>query len=285
MRNFHIGLGPQNSRERRCDNNLQGQFDDPVQGAAGNSFFVAALFSVFWADPSIINRQTRANVMGIRDEKRRTLQVRFHDKGGHNNAHSATVDVNYEIPVNNSSNEPVYCRSSDGCEIWPSLYEKAFAKWVTGTNNEHPDITQTHSGDPIKAMAQINGREPHYYFTHRHAAHDLVGVVRACSVNNKTISPMAAFTHATGQCYRGANLVANHAYSVLGWTNMGEKQYIVLRNPWGVTEPCGLTAYPGLLDRVEPELWRPAELLDQAGVLAIEAQAFKEYFSCIGVAK
>lgn len=265
-------------------NYMNKKFDDPVQGASSNSWLIAAIFSVFWADPSAINRCTRASGHPSRDEKR-VLSIKFHDKGGENNGHTATVDVNYEIPINNSDNEPMYCRSSDGCEIWPSLYEKAFAKWITGANSDRPDITQTHNGDPVKAMAQINGKDPQYYCTEQHPAHELVGLVRSCCVNFKTIQPMTAWTHACGNMFRGSNLVANHAYSVLGWTGRGQDQYIILRNPWGVTEPVGLTSYPGLVDRVESEFWRPASLLDCGGVMALEASAFKQYFAYIGVAK
>jgi hypothetical protein len=265
------------------------QFDDPIQGALGNSWLISAIFSVFWSDPSAINRGTRSLERSWpgkdRDEKKRVLAIKFYDKGGENNAPTATVEVNYEIPINNSNNEPVYCRASDGCDIWPSLYEKAFAKWMTKSSSDHPDITQLYSGDPIKAMAQITDREPQYYLTDRHSASELVGLVRFCSVNFKTINPMCVYTHASGNRYRGSNLVANHAYSVLGWTSTGQHQHIIIRNPWGVTEPTGLTSYPGILDRVEPEFWRPASLVDFGGVLAVEASVFKEYFACIGIAK
>lgn len=196
----------------------------------------------------------------------------------------------------------MYCRSSDGLAIWPALYEKAFAKWIRGSQTglsswkavsregqqEHVDMTELFQGDPVKAMAQINGREPEYYMTDKHEASDLVGLVRRCSVNRRTICPMVAWTHACdGGRYRGCNLVANHAYSVLGWSSVGqgEKQYIIVRNPWGVTEPQGLTSYAGVLTRVEPEYWRPASLLDREGVMAIEVGAFKEYFQCLGVTK
>ncbi|KAI0538632.1 hypothetical protein GGR58DRAFT_467457 [Xylaria digitata] len=278
------------------------KFDDPIQGATANSWFVAALFSVYWADPSIINRHTNMQTHhfhGGEGRQQQRFSVKFHDKGGRNNNSTQTVEVDYRIPVNNSSEEFVYCRSSDGLALWPALYEKAFAEWISGGNNnnhpnrrgesgEHVDITQTHHGDPVKAMAQINGREPTYYFTAKHEAHDLVGVVRACSVNHRTICPMVAFTYASDRkTYRGCNLVANHAYSVLGWSSVGQrdKQYIIIRNPWGVTEPQGLTSYPGILTRVEPEYWRPASLLDREGVMAVEVGAFKEYFACMGVAE
>ncbi|KAK6222722.1 hypothetical protein LQW54_000903 [Pestalotiopsis sp. IQ-011] len=291
-------LGYHNSMfEANGDCNHVGRFDDPVQGATSNSWLIAAIFSVFWADPSQIQRASRKmprrhegnnNDRNMHDEDLNSghkLQIKFHNKGGRNNADTRVVEVDYEVPINKSSNDPIYCRASGENDIWPALYEKAFAKWITRTNSERPDITQTQHGDPIKAMAQINGREPHYFFTERHQAHEILGVVRHNSVNFKTICPMAAFTHASGYMYRGSNLVANHAYSVLGWTNHGERQYVILRNPWGVTEPMGLTAYPGLIDRVEPAFWRPACLLDHEGVLAVEAHAFREYFACIGVAK
>jgi len=294
---------------------------------------------------------------GSSDEERRRQQhfrVKFHDKGGRNNNRTMTVEVDYHIPVNNSSEDPVYCRASDGKALWPSLYEKAFAKWIANGNNggddddegstskspnnnnnfnrevagymnalrnmqvamggERVDITQTHHGDPVKAMAQINGREPQYYFTSSHSGRDLVGLVRGCSVNQRTICPMVAWTHATAKnnnnnnggdeqrgqrqgqgqgqrggenIYRGCDLVANHAYSVLGWCSVGQgdKQYIVVRNPWGVSEPHGITSYPGILTRLESEFWRPAALLDREGVMAVEVAAFKEYFACMGIAK
>ncbi|KAI0544920.1 hypothetical protein F4679DRAFT_505364 [Xylaria curta] len=288
------------------------KFDDPIQGATANSWFVAALFSVYWADPAIINR-TMESPMRMRDpnnnedREQNRFRVKFHDKGGRNNNSTQTVEVDYRVPVNNSSEDFVYCRSSDGMALWPSLYEKAFAKWITSGNNDdsprrkdsgrlkvassssqHVDITQLHHGDPVKAMAQINGREPEYYFTDKREASDLVGLVRACSVNHRTICPMVAWTYATDRgTYRGCNLVANHAYSVLGWSSVGQgdKQYIIIRNPWGTTEPHGLTSYPGILTRVEPEYWRPASLLDREGVMAVEVGAFKEYFACMGIAK
>lgn len=269
------------------------QFDDPEQGASTNSWLIAAIFSVFWADPSCINRATRMHPhdeqMEDGDNKQRrnshTLKVRFFDKGGHNNNKTETVEVNYEIPITNSDNEPIYARASDRTDIWPSLYEKAFAKWISNGDSERPDITVTHSGDPVKAMAQINGREPEYFRCETHEPYDLLSVVRQNCVNNRTINPMVAWTHATGSHFRGSNLVANHAYSICGYAIVGDRQYIVLRNPFGVTEPEGLTSYPGLLNRMDPKIWKPAEMMDQGGLFALETRSFKEVFQYMGVAK
>lgn len=274
---FQIGQGREMSRS----------FDDPIQGAASNSWFVAALFSVFWSDPSAINRSTQ--IHHHEERQNRKFSVRFHDKGGRQNNKTETINVNYQLPVNNSDNEPIYCRSSGGTDIWPGLYEKAFAKWTIGdksvNRSEQPDLTQLHAGDPIKAMAQINNREPFYFECEKHSAQDLLGLVRAHSLNYKTINPMTAFTYATGNHFNGANVVANHAYSVLGYCILGHHQYIVLRNPWGVTEPEGINSYFGLLGRLDPETWSPAVLLDHGGLFALDSESFKQAFSHIGVAK
>lgn len=117
--NFRIGDG-----RRRA----QQYFDDPEQGATANSWLIAALFSVFWADPARINRATRVHPHNESAEgggraNQHMLRVRLHDKGGNNNNRTETVEVNYEIPVTNSNSEPVYARASDRTDIWPCLCE------------------------------------------------------------------------------------------------------------------------------------------------------------------
>ncbi|KAK5634710.1 hypothetical protein RRF57_010423 [Xylaria bambusicola] len=65
------------------------KFDDPIQGAMGNSWFVAALFSVFWADPAMINRNTNLHHHMMRvdfEDHENRFRVKFHDKGGRNNS-------------------------------------------------------------------------------------------------------------------------------------------------------------------------------------------------------
>ncbi|KAK9771970.1 putative Calpain catalytic domain-containing protein [Seiridium cardinale] len=285
---LHLGPRDYNGMNVFADSAHVRRYNGPVQGATSNSWFVAAVFSAFWSDPTIIHQVFRGDgLKPIRDSEGNLQPLRhlikFFDKGGRNNAETRIVEVDYEVPINKTSNEPVYCRAAGGTDYWPALYEKAFAMWITRSDSDRPDITQTAHGDPVKAMAQIDGREPQYYFTENHD--DVIRLVRYYSVNFKTISPMCAFTYASGNMFRGSNLVANHAYSVLGWSNYGDRQYIVVRNPWGVTEPRGLTSYPGLIDRVEPSFWPPASLLDGDGVLAIEARCFREYFACIGRTK
>ncbi|KAH6866040.1 hypothetical protein B0T10DRAFT_82640 [Thelonectria olida] len=88
---------------------------------------------------------------------------------------------------------------------------------------------------------------------------------------------MVAWTYATGNNFRVRNIVANHVYSILGYTILGDKQYVVLRNPSGVTEPIGLNSYPGLLERLGPQLWHPASLPDHGGLFAMDMEQFKHF--------
>jgi Calpain family cysteine protease len=152
-------------------------------------------------------------------------------------------------------------------------------------SGDAPDITQTAWGDPAKPAAQITGKTPYYYNTDSRTAEELYIVVRSHSVSYKTLAPMTAWTFASGPSYDGTNVVANHAYTVLGWAWQNSKQHIVLRNPWGLTEPAGMNTYQGLLSFFDDSFWRPINTIGDDGVFALEAPAFKYYFACLGVAK
>jgi hypothetical protein len=300
-------------------------FSNPVQGATNNSWLIAALMSVAWSDPAVIKHCTRRSTSSSDSDdndndndccyyRRKTeecsLSVKFYSKGGDKDASTATVTVNCELPTNNSSSLLMYCRPSSmnymyysrlqswSGEMWPALYEKAFAKWLIESKSssstvssstssaEHPDLTQTSHGDPVKAMAQLTDKEPQYFNTSHRRGANLLGLVRTHCFNQRTIYPTVAWTHPSGDKFRGCTLVGNMAYSVLGWAAPQErKQYIVLRHPWGVTEPEGMTSYPGVVSWVDAKFWPPIELVDRRGVFAIETGPFKEYFAGMGVAK
>lgn len=317
-------------------------FSNPVQGAIPNSWLVAAMMSVSWSDPSVIKHcsgsassSSSNSYSNSYKDSDCSLSIKLYSKGGDKDAKTATVTVNCELPTNNSSSLLMYCRPSSmqymyasslhnwGGEIWPSLYEKAFAQWITssssddmdrlwGSSSNHPDLTQLSHGDPVLAMAQLTDKEPQYFFTSSRKAQDLLGLVRTHCVNLRTIYPMVAWTHPTSSSsssssntsltpdsmssstdsfetlnkYRGCTLVANLPYSILGWAAPQErKQYIILRHPWGVTEPEGLTSYPGIVTAVDAGFWPPVELVDEQGVFAMETGAFRESFAGVGVAK
>ena len=258
------------------------EFNDPIQGSIGNCYFIAAVSAIAWADPYRIVHRNRAT--GTSNTSR-VNAIQFYSKGGGKNAPSKMVEVSDKTIVNASSNQPIYCRSRDVGEIYPALYEKAFAKWILQTNSDKPDITKTAFGDPVKATAQLNNKTPYYYNTSSRTGDQLYSIVRGNSMSYKTIHPMTAWTYGSGRNYTGTNIVGNHAYTVLGWAYKNNKKYIVLRNPWGYKEPDGLNTYQGLLYMYDKSFWRPLNMVSNDGVFALEANSFKYYFAGLGVAK
>lgn len=256
--------------------------NDPIQGAVGNCYFIAAIASLAWSDPYSIIHRVRATGTG---ESNRVSAIKFYSKGGGKDAPTKLIEVDDKTLVRTNNNVPIYCRSNDAGEIWPALYEKAFAKWITKTNSDKPDITKTAFGDPVKAIAQLNNKTPYYFNTESRTGDQLYSIIRGNSAGRKTIHPMTAWTYGSGKDYSGTNIVGNHAYSVLGWAYKNNKKYVVLRNPWGVTEPTGVNSYQGLLSFFDKSFWRPITTIGNDGVFALEANSFKTNFVCMGVAK
>lgn len=257
------------------------EYNDPVQGAVGNCYFIAAIAAIAWATPYTIEHKVRATGTGETD---RTNAIQFFTKGGGKDAATRLAEVT-DNTIINASNNPVYCRSNDAGEIWPAVYEKAFAKWITNVNDDKPDISQTAYGDPAKAVAQLTNKTPYYYYTSSRTALELFGIVRENSMSYKTFNLMVAWTYGSGKDYTGSNIVGNHAYTVLGWSTFNNKNYIILRNPWGATEPNGLNSYQGLISFFDGSFWRPTNMIGNDGVFALEISAFKYYFAALGVAK
>lgn len=258
------------------------EFSDPIQGSVGNCYFISAIAAIAWADPYRIVHRNRANGTG---ETARVNAIQFYSKGGGKNAATKMVEVTDKTLVRSYNNSPIYCRSNDTGEIYPALYEKSFAKWITNSSSDKPNISATAFGDPVKATAQLNNKTPHYYNTSSRSGSQLWSIVRGNSMSYKTIHPMTAWTYGSGRNYTGTNIVGNHAYTVLGWAYKNRKKYIVLRNPWGRTEPSGLNTYQGLLYFYDKSFWRPVNTIGNDGVFALEANSFKYYFAGIGVAK
>jgi hypothetical protein len=257
------------------------EFGDPIQGAIGNCWLIAALSAVAWADPLAITHRNRATGPGETD---RTNAIQLYSQGGSHDGPTGIVEVT-DTTLVDAGGFPLYCRSADPGEIWPAVYEKAFAKWSTKNTTDQPDISALAYGWPYLAVAQITNKTPYVYYTDARTASQLYEIVRENSLSFKTINPMTAWTYGSGPTYGGSNIVANHAYTILGWAWQGAKEYIVLRNPWGFTEPAGLNTYQGLLSFFDGSFWRPINTIGDDGVFALEAPSFKYYFAGMSVNK
>jgi len=263
--------------------NEAAEFFDPVQGAVANCYYIAALSAMAWASPYKLAHLSRATGQG---QQQFTNLVKFY-KPDSNGQIDKEIEVTDTVPVSTATGNFIYCRSSEAGEIWPAVYEKAFAKLKTGTTTDHPDITATGWGDCVYATSQLNGGNRYYYGNNSMSADDIWDLVRSNSLSRRTFNPMTCWTYGTapdGLSYSDANIVGSHCYTVLGWDYHCNKKYLILRNPWG-TKEATVGSMNGTVYFYDISWWRPVQLANPDGTFAIEAPVFKQYFAGLGVAK
>lgn len=237
--------------------NQAAEFFDPVQGVVADCYLIAALASIAWARPYLISHRTRATGSTQRDFRN---MIPIHDDNV-----LLEVEVGSAIPLAEATRHFINARSSEDWEIWPAIYEKAYAKWLTGTDSAHPDITQLALGDTWITLTHLTGLPEFVYETIALTADQLWEMVQENSAAKRTINPMATATYQTsaatptGASFTNSGLVAAHAYSVLGWEYKDNKRYIILRNPWGIMEP-NLGAPDHTIIMFDVSWWRPISL-------------------------
>jgi hypothetical protein len=260
---------------------------DPIQGAVGNCYLISALGALAWSRPYMLVHRTRATG---------PAQENFVDViGMYRFGVLEYVEVSEKLPVQGTNNALIYARSSEAGEIWPGIYEKAYAKFITKDPGDQPDITRTAYGLPGLALAYLTGlpldSRSMRLFADGHAVWE---IVRSQAIGQKIYNPMVAWTYPTAPSssvnYSSAHLVANHAYTVLGWAMVNNQEYLVLRNPWG--------AYEGTLNVLGGEWvawdqpyynatgwWRPIQFSTNDGVFALRSDTFHQYFAGVGWVK
>ncbi len=262
------------------------ELTDAVQGAVGDCYYIAALASVAWARPYVIAQRTRASG---------TPQQQFVDMIEHYKSGKwQKTEVTELLPLNSPANTYIYARSSEVGEIWPAIYEKAYAKWRTGISGDQPDYNRIAGGDPVGALQALTGLPTTYVGTSALAAHDIWQKVRSNCISMKTFNPMVAWTYSSSPSpnvnYNSAHIAANHAYSILGWQYANNQEYVVLRNPWGNYEAVLNVANGTWVAWDQPYYggqgwWRPIPFATNDGIFALRSDTFKSYFQGFGWVK
>jgi hypothetical protein len=256
------------------------EVNDPIQGALGDCYFIAALSSVAWARPYVIVNMLRPSAWG--DDDHPIHLTKFYENG---TGSSQQVEVSERVPVAKTTNSWVYARSLDSTEIWPAVMEKAYAKWRTRNTTDCPNYPAISGGDPVMACAQLIRGTRTYKGNSATSSNALWEFVRANSLSRRTVNPMVAWTYSSqpsGTNYASARVVANHAYSVLGWDYYQNTKYIVLRNPWGIHHAT-LDTRPGKWYAHQISHWADVSL-NINGIFSMKVETFKKYFAGIGVA-
>jgi hypothetical protein len=293
-----------------------GLFDDPVQGALSDCFFVAALTSIAHASKT---KNKFADLNGPSFKLLFYDNYKFDPDTGVNSSPTSkevTVTDNH-FPLQSNGNL-VFCRSNTTPEIWPAVWEKAYAQWKSTDTNE-PDYSKLCLGNPITALANITGYKFNtggtatatVYYTKDLAAAAIYDKITlpcliappAYKTDRATMWPVVAYTYDDQSLgFSNATIVRNHSYSVLGVQNAAAGKYIILRNPWGQVPPS-VYVDPKSLDanRCTPDgsicfgdsnlgtdvlcqnTWMGKSLTNvNDGIFGLSVTAFQKYFQGFG---
>ncbi|OPX73738.1 MAG: hypothetical protein A4E40_01561 [Methanoregulaceae archaeon PtaU1.Bin059] len=177
-------------------------FDDPVQGQPSNCCFIAALSAVAWT-------------MG-----KNKIRIRDNQKASKEDPAAYTVWINnQEVNVSGKLSldfnyPPFYykcARSRTLSEIWPGLYEKAYAIAYHQASADSCDFTGIQwDGNPNNALQNLSG------CPYRQKSANLSTEIISRCVDGKIKYPAVAWNQ-------------NHCYTVLGQRSSDGK--IILRDP------------------------------------------------------
>jgi hypothetical protein len=260
---------------------------DPVQGALGDCYFIGALAAVAWTMPSVL-AQRAGTLSGIPSEVIRFSPGYYGPPGHPTDSGPLFTDlgVTERLPEQAGSGVPMYAQSSDAGEIWPGVWEKAFAKWRTGDHDDQPDYAPIEGGDCLEATRAIVGRNRQldWYDNEHEDANGVLQVIKSHTRGGRTISPMTAWTYSSAdefpndgiaRNYDRSSIVFNHCYTLLGWTKRDNVDYVVLRNPWGFHEATRS-------DRAEGGTVLGLAV-NTNGVFALPVEVFRRYYPGFGV--
>ena len=268
-------------------NSNPADYTDPIQGALPNCHFISAMASIAWAKPYSIAQRTRPIADTDTFESGKAVDmISFFSGTG---AAPTNIEVTELLPLLQPGNVYQYARSIDPEETWPAIYEKAWVKWFTNDAGDRPDYSRVGGGDPVQDMVNLTGLTPNYRGTTGMTGDQIYGDVRSNSRGAWTFNPMVAWTYGSADDaptpinYNTAGIVADHAYSILGWMYHNNQEYIILRNPWGNTAGT-LNTDAGPWESIEQIAtgFRRILSLPANGVFALRADAFQEYYAGYG---
>jgi hypothetical protein len=192
------------------------EFDAPIMGGCKNCEFIASLSSVAWA-----TNRLNPNPPMVGDQ----YQITFFRP-------NAIYAVNRELWLDTTKNPPgfLYARSSNPVEIWPGIYEKAYAKRL---NQNQPvcDMSDVEWGvNESTILGELTGCFPQYFGAVNY------NQIAGYTYQKKTVRPMVVWTRDNIGVPTGTDqMIPNHTYTVLGVDTIGGQNYVVLRNPLGQT--------------------------------------------------
>lgn len=191
--------------------------DDPMQGNVGDCYLVSSLASVAQAHPELLEKNLKTNRDG-------TYTVTFYERADMNGpSKPVSITVDGDFPQTSGMLEYIAARSTK--ELWPLIYEKAYAVWKGGYG-------QIESGMGAMALEAITGAKPSYFPITSDADPKQIYAQVKAAIDDKGC--VVALSQPFGSDVKG--MVDDHAYSVLGAFEKNGQQFVTVRNPWGQQE-------------------------------------------------
>lgn len=192
--------------------------DDPLQGQVGDCYFISALAAVAKSNPQLLANAVRTNRDG-------TYTVTFHERGP-KETKTRPVEITIDGSFATQHGRLEYAAARETKELWPQIFEKAYAQWKGG-------FDAIEGGMGATALEALTGKQTDFFpvtsesdpaatFKRISDAVKRGAAVVACS---KTWDPGVA------------GMVADHAYTLLGVSEKNGQKLVQLRNPWGEKEP------------------------------------------------
>jgi hypothetical protein len=286
-------------------------FDDPTQGCVPDCYFIAALSSVAWTADTLIASMARAwSTAGIN-----AITINFWSKQNINGVSQVVktpILVKKDLPLTDAGNL-AFSSSKDLREVWPSIYEKAYALFMnlgsTDADVDHANIPKFSGGSPMNALFHITGKEfstdtnnnPTAFIT-KNMNPDAVynTLLNKCQVSatasKKTLNPTVAWTYHSATdapgvvTYSEDMIAADHSYSILGvHTDKATGSLcIVLRNPYGAAwcndpkNPADAAIYTLGTSDLEFTGMTAIPLSKPDGIFALDYKDFTRYFEGFG---
>jgi Calpain family cysteine protease len=265
------------------------EFADPVQGALGDCYLIAALTAIAWARPYAILQRNRATGS---DNQSFVDAIDIAETGS---GTVSRIEVTERVPCNAPANTLIYGHSSEPTEIWPAVYEKAYGRWrnraVNPNDTNYPGLN---GGDGLYACCELVPGLTLNRLLNAGATPDTVWrTIVQNTVRRRTVNPMVAHTYASEQeapatepiNFAQSGIYANHVYAILGWNvdPATQQRYVVLRNPHGSNPPVP-NEQTGSWQAFDTTFWRTVPFQSN-GVFSMPLEAFRQHFYSTDVAK
>jgi hypothetical protein len=205
--------------------------EDVQQGQLGDCYFPAAMAALAKAQPEVIQNMIKDNGDG-------TYTVTFKQKDWYGGGKVKDVEVKVDGDLYARAwGGPLYGSSAGdktekGMELWFPLVEKAYAQWkgsynAIGNGGRSNDVWEACTG-----KSGVNQ-------TVEYMGADKLWTEIKAAVDEKRPVGAGTYGEAEEARYTNTGVYADHAYSILGYSEKDGVKYVQMRNPWGESEPAG----------------------------------------------